>query len=405
VIGDTLEQAFLSARRNVLRSLLTICGLTVGVMAFGASWMTARGVREGLWTELAELVDNVIEVEWQATTPNEGPLERPPKPLDEEDVRRLAALPGVQSAYAVVYRPRIRVRQGDTEVAAGLECIPTLPRGLPSYRLAAGREFLPWEARGLVRACYIGRDLAERLARGGNLLGKTVLCNGTPFVVVGLLSSRPDFFRRNANLRVVVPLARAADIIPNVRSLDLITVRTSALDDMTRVAETIEQVLRSTHGVKNYRVLVPREMIEKQKRIFYGVVAVVFALSQISLLVSGIGIMNVLTFSVKERTREIGIRLACGSPPRQIFLLITMEALLLCAAGGVAGSLLAYPMAIFLGRGASLSIPSGVPLAPIFDPGILAVSFLLALATGALSGFYPSYLASRLEPTECLRSR
>ena len=188
-------------------------------------------------------------------------------------------------------------------------------------------------------------------------------------------------------------------------SLDSITVRTASVDEMARVGDDIERVLAASHGVKNYRIVVPREMVEKQKRIFFGVVAVVFALSTISLLVSGIGIMNVLIFSVKERTREIGIRLACGSPPQQIFLLITTEAFVLCVGGGAAGCLLAFPTAILLGRGASLSMPSGVPLAPVFDPAVVALSFVLAVFTGVLSGVYPSYLASRLEPAECLRGK
>ncbi len=402
---DTLEQAFLSARRNWLRSLLTMCGLTVGVMGFGASFMTARGVRQGLWSELAELTDNVIEVEWQAATPAEGPLLRPPRPLDQDDVDRIARVRGVQSVYAAVYRPRIKVRSGAVEVAAGFEAIPRLPEGAPYYRLATGREFLPWEQAGLVRVCYLGQELAARLFPGRNPLGRTLLCNGAPFVVVGTLAERPDFFRRNFNYRVVVPMSGAADVLPRLSSLDSITARTTSLDDMARVAADVERVLAARHGVRNYRVQVPREMVEKQKRIFYGVVAVVFALSQISLLVSGIGIMNVLIFSVKERTREIGIRLACGSTPRQIFLLVTMEAFVLCVGGGIAGCLLAFPTAILLGRGAALSMPSGVALAPVFDPAVVALAFVLALLTGVLSGVYPSYLASRLEPAECLRGK
>ena len=405
MISDTLEQALLSARRNWLRSLLTMCGLTVGVTGFGASFMTARGVRQGLWSELAELTDNVIEIEWQATTPAEGPLDRPPKPLDQDDLDRISRVRGVESVYAAVYRPRIKVRYGTVEVAAGFESVPRLPKGTPYYRLAKGREFLPWEESGLVRVCYIGQELAARLFPGRDALGKTVQCNGTPFTVVGTLAARPDFFRRNFNYRVVVPMSGAADVLPRMSSLDSITVRTASVDEMTRVGDDIERVLAASHGVKNYRIVVPREMVEKQKRIFFGVVAVVFALSTISLLVSGIGIMNVLVFSVKERTREIGIRLACGSPPQQIFLLITTEALVLCVGGGAAGCLLAFPTAILLGRGATLSMPSGVPLAPVFDPAVVALSFVLALFTGVLSGVYPSYLASRLEPAECLRGK
>jgi hypothetical protein len=405
VTWDTLEQAVLSARRNWLRSLLTMCGLSVGVMGFGASGMTARGVREGLWSELAELTDDVIEVEWQATTPAEGPLVGPPKPLDQDDVDTIARLPGVLSAYAAIYRPRVKVRHGQVELAAGFEAVPPVPSGTPHYRLASGREFLPWEQAGRVGVCYLGQELAARLFPGQDAVGRTVLCNGAPFLVVGTLRARPDFFRRNANYRVVVPLARAGDVLPRLQSLDTITIRTRGAEEMDGVASEVERLLRASHGVRNYRIMVPREMVEKQKRIFYGVVAVVFALSQISLLVSGIGIMNVLVFSVKERTREIGVRLACGSPPRRIFLLITLEALVLCAGGGIAGCLLSYPTAILLGRGARLAMPGGMAAAPAFDLSIVGLSLALALLTGALSGLYPSYLASRLEPAECLRNK
>jgi len=399
---DLPFQALHSAMRNPFRSLLTILGLSFGVTAFGASMLTGLGASKGLWEELQELVENVVEVHWSYVDVSRRSMTIPPKNLDSEDVKMIQSIEGVTNVLPMLVRARIKVRQGNDTIGTRLECVSTTAQGTRYFQLNRGRPFLPAEKNGFVKSCYIGLDVAKALFGGADeTLGQKIYLNGFPFTVVGVLTYKPDFLRRNYNYRVVVPMNTAKDIIPLSNSYDVIHIEIAPDASTANIVKTVDRLLIQAHGLRNYSIEIPEEIVEKRRRIFYGVISVVVILSFICLTVSGVGIMNVLLFSVKERTKEIGIRLACGSPPRSIFFLVTSEALILCAFGGLIGCLLAYPMALGLCRAASLFVTDCVHLAPEFHFGSIAADFGIAMLTGIFSGAYPSYIASRMEPAEC----
>jgi len=398
-----IRQAFLSALRNPFRSLLTIIGLTVGVTAFGASLVTAFGASRGLWIELQEMVENVIEIHWTYADMGNKVLSRPPKNLGPEDVESLKTIPGVESVFPVVVRVRAKVRYGQAALDPRLECIPASDHEVRYFQLTRGRPFIPSEQMGYQKACYIGREVNDKLFKARNPLGELLYVNGIPFTIVGVLKSKPDFLNRNYNYRVVIPLSQAREVTSFNGVFDIIMADISGAKDAPAIAGEMDRRLLQAHGLKNYHIVIPEEIFQKRLRIFNGIISVVVIFSFFCLFVSGVGIMNVLLFSIKERSREIGIRLACGSPPGIIFLLITFESIILCLAGGLMGCLLAYPMALGLGRLVSLFIVDAARLSPEFSPLSLLAAFGVALVTGIISGAYPSYVASQLEPAECLR--
>lgn len=405
MIRDLLAQACLSALRNPFRSLLTILGLSVGVTAFGSSMMTAVGAGKGLWVELEDLVQNVVEVEWRYVDISREILSKPPKTLDNNDVQAISNLPNVDWVIPMVVRIRLKVRYQNSTSTSRLECIPRLPPGAKYFDIKRGRRFHPWEQDGSIRACYIGQDVAQRIFGNTSPLGKIIHVNGLAFNVVALLEAKPDFLRRNYNNRIVVPLAQSRDLAGNTQGYEIIMVQASSDVKTSSVRNLIEQLLKEQHGIHNYKVRAPEQIIKKRQKIFYGVISVTTVLSFICLFVSGVGIMNVLLFSVKERTQEIGVRLACGTSPNGIFWLVTSEALILCAIGGIIGSLAAYPMAIALCQLAGMFMGQGIHLIPELSIINLLIAFCLAMITGLISGAYPAAKASRLEPAECFRRK
>jgi len=404
ILKDSLFQAFLSAWRNPFRSMLTILGLVFGVSAFGATLLTSIGAGKGLWKELESLVENVVEINWVFTDIRGKSLSLPPKNLDSEDVARIEALPGITRAFPMVVRTRIRIQSQDRLLGARLECIPEIQGGMNFFRLCRGRDFLPQEHAGYVKSCHIGSELAERLFNGQNPLNRSIYINGYPFTIVGVLRFKPDFLRRNFNHRVVVPMGCAKNILSDFHgTFDSILAEVSDSVSVSAVTEKIEFLLSQTHVLKNYQLFIPEELVEKRKRVFYGGISAVLILSFICLFISGVGIMNVLLFSVKERTREIGIRLACGAGPASIFFLILSESFMLCAFGGLIGAALSYPAAMGLSKVAEVFFGGAAAVNPEWNFLGIAVAFAVSLATGMISGAHPAFIACQMEPAECFQ--
>ncbi len=404
MILDLIYQAYISAVRNRVRSMLTVFALAVGVAVLGASLMTAIGASRGVWLELEKLTENIIEIKWMYTERSHDYLDQPPKELSDFDIQAISKLPQISSVYPIVIRIRVKIKYNILEFSSRLEAIPHIKEKTSQYELVKGRRFSPMEQAGLSSACYIAEDLARRAFKNRNIIGETIYINGFPTKVIGLLAHKADFFRRAFNSRIVVPMPIGYKIIggtPN--SYDLIFASAKQGSDLKKVAKQVDQLLLSIHGIKNFRVSVPEDMLTKKRQILYAIVGILITFSFFCLFVSGIGIMNVLLFSVKERRQEIGVRLSLGATPLYIRLLISTEALLISVAGGVIGGLSAYPLSMIMSMAVYSFIKVSSELRPDFSMIALVAAILFSVLTGLGSAIYPATIASRLEPSECFR--
>ena len=381
-----------------LRSALSILGVVFGVAAVVAMSSVGEGARREALDQLGAL--GMDSVNLRARRPAAA---RSPGALRLRDAESLARV----VPHVVATAP---VREADLAAEAGGRRADAIAVGTtPDYVLAArlgiaaGRFLAPLDLRDEKRVAVLGASVAAALFPFGPACGERILLGGDWFQVVGVLQGRSSargrasaIRTRDVNRAVFVPLPaldRGAD--PRPDGVDEIVMR---VDDPTRVAaaaEAAKALVERTGGGAPFEVVVPREILrarERTQRIFNVVTG---AIAAISLLVGGIGIMNIMLASVAERTREVGIRRALGATQRDVAAQFLAESSLLTTAGGLLGALLGAAGAALIQQLA------GWPTA--LSPAMLTLALVTAVAVGVGFGSYPAWLAARLAPMDALR--
>jgi putative ABC transport system permease protein len=380
-----------------LRSTLSILGVVFGVAAVVAMSSVGEGARREAMEQLGALgMDSVTLRARRASSSDPGAL----RLRDAESLARVVP-------HVVATAP---VREADLPAEAGgrrtdAVAVGTTPDYVLAARLgiAAGRFLAPLDLRDQKRVAVLGASVAAALFPFGPACGERILLGGDWFQVVGVLQGRSTsrgrataIRTRDVNRAIFVPLPaldRGSD--PRPDGVDEIVLRVDDPRHVTAAAEAAKALVERVGGGAPFDVLVPREILrarERTQRIFNVVTG---AIAAISLLVGGIGIMNIMLASVAERTREVGIRRALGATQRDVAAQFLAESSLLTAAGGVLGTGLGLGGAVLIQRLA------GWPTA--LSPLMLLLALLTALAVGVGFGSYPAWLAARLAPMDALR--
>ncbi len=381
-----------------LRSGLSILGVVFGVAAVVAMSSVGEGARRETLAQIEALGIDTVTVR---TLPVEAAEGIPG--LRSADARSVGdVVPGVRAVAPL--------RVAELEAEAGSRTAPVTVVGVtPAYReatrldLADGRFLADLDLADRKRVAVLGASVAARLFPLGSPLGESVRLGGDWFQVVGVLESRASPRRRgqvvrarDLNRAVIVPLPaldHGLDARPD--GIDEIVFRVSAPEQVVPAAAVAQSLLERTTGDAPLEVVVPREILrqrERAQRIFNVVTGAVAA---ISLLVGGIGIMNIMLASVAERTREVGIRRALGARKKDVAAQFLVESSLLTLVGGVLGS--------FLGLGGSLAIQAFAGWPTATHPLMLLVALVVAVLIGVGFGFYPAWHASQMEPMTALR--
>jgi putative ABC transport system permease protein len=380
-----------------LRSGLSILGVVFGVAAVVAMSSVGEGARREAVSQIGSLgIDTVTVRARQGTTPGEAGLRL-------RDAQALAdVVPGVV-AVAPVREAPLEVTQGSRRAAAMV--VGTGPAYARAARLetTSGRFLADLDLQDRKRVAVLGAGVARALFPFGDSRGERVFVAGDYYQVVGVLAGRArpggkaaPIRTRDVDQSVFIPLAsldRGHD--PRPDGIDELVLR---VDDPERVAagaEVVRSLLRRRTGGEGFEVIVPREILrqkERTQRIFNVVTG---AIAAISLLVGGIGIMNIMLASVAERTPEVGVRRAVGATEGDIAAQFLTESALLTVVGGIAGAVLGILGSFLIQRFA------GWPTA--LSPLLLLVALLMALAVGIGFGLYPAREAARLPPMVALR--
>jgi len=387
-----------SLLQHKLRSSLSILGVVFGVAAVVAMSSVGEGARRESLEQIAGLgIDGV-------TARARAPVAGAPGPglslHDAESAGRV--VPGVV-AVAPIRELALAVDAGGRTTDAS--AVGTTPPYLAASRLvlARGRFLTDLDVEDRKRVAVLGASVARAVFPLGDPLGERIHMGGDWYQVVGVLEGRasargrPGPIRtRDVNRCVFVPLPaldRGKDSRPD--GIDEVQLRLRDADQVGPSAEVLRALLRRATGGENFEVIVPREILrqrERTQRIFNVVTGAIAALS---LLVGGIGIMNIMLASVAERTREVGVRRALGARKKDIAAQFLVESSLLTVTGGALGVLLGVAGAVVIHRFA------GWPTA--IAPLLLLLALAMALLVGVGFGFYPAFHASRLEPMEALR--
>ena len=399
MLWNALLLALREIRRNLLRSALTMLGIVIGVASVIVMVNLGSGATAQVSDQIASLGSNLLMVR---TGQRLGFGQRSEaKAFDIDDVVAIsqevggiaAVAPGASQPMTAIYSNR---NWSTTITGSDNNYFP-----VGNWTLARGREFSPSELRAGAAVCILGDAVRRELFGSQDALGEKVRLNKLSCEVIGLLEAKGQSAGgRDQDDLVVIPLRTFWRRVAGDRDVQMIYV--SARDGVStaNVQRDIELLMRERRRIganedDDFNVRDMKEIAEALTGTTRVLTTLLGAVAAVSLLVGGIGIMNIMLVSVTERTREIGIRLAIGALEREVLLQFLVEAVVLSSFGGLLGILLAIVTTNVL---AALM---GMPV--LLNPGIMLLAFLFSAAVGVIFGFFPARKAARQDPIEALR--
>lgn len=399
MIGNALMQALRAIRRNVLRSFLTILGIVIGVAAVIIMVTLGGGATVQVTQQIASLGSNLLMVRpGQRLGPG---LRSPAAAFTIRDVEAMRKQLPALAAVAPTASRGVTLVYGNTNYSSTVSGTENAFFTVRNWTLAAGREFTAAELRGGSAVCIIGDTVRRELFGGQQPLGAKIRIDKVSCDVIGLLEPKGQTsMGADQDDLVVMPLRAFWRRIAGNQDVNFIQVSARQGVDTQRVKRDIELLMRERRHIlrtqdDDFTVLDMKEIAKTLSGATQVLTALLSAVAAVSLLVGGIGIMNIMLVSVTERTREIGIRLAIGALERDVLLQFLVEAVVLSSLGGVVGIVLA--IAVSIGAASALRLPF------IFNGSIVALAFFFSAAVGVVFGYFPARKAARLDPIDALR--
>jgi len=401
-VGSTFNVAFRALRRNKLRSVLTALGIIIGVGAVITMVGIGNGAKAQVEAQIASLGQNVILIFSGSTTSSgirtgwggAGTL----KIEDAEAIRR--EVPGVVGVSEEVV--------STTQVAAGNQNWFTRIYGesadyfdIRQWPLADGAPFTPQDVRSANKVCVVGRTTATQIYGNEDPVGQILRVKEVPFTITGVLTPKGLSTQGvDQDDIVIMPYTSAMKRVIGGNNLRNINVQIGDARQVEAAQQQIISLLRQRHNIRpgrddDFTVRNQQEIAEAATATSRVMTLLLGAIAGVSLVVGGIGIMNIMLVSVTERTREIGVRMAVGARGDDILTQFLIEAVTLSSVGGVIG--------IVCGIGASRILSAYAHWPTLISLSSILIAFLFSAAVGVFFGFYPARQAARLDPIEALR--
>jgi putative ABC transport system permease protein len=402
MIGNALLLALAEIRRNLLRAFLTLLGVVIGVAAVVTMVTLGDGATRAVQAQVASLGSNLITLRpGRGMGPMAGGGAPPFRVVDADAI--LHEVAGVRAVAPTLMRATSLVHQQRDWTTNVVGSTPAYFE-VANWRIEQGRPFTEAEYRGGRALCLLGRTVREKLFERENPVGARVRVRKFSCEVIGVLASKGQGAMGNdQDDLVVMPLGTVQRLLAgkqNLQDVGQILVSARSAADTAAAIRDITELMRERRRVAaneddDFVVIDTRQISETLSATTRVMTMLLGAVASVSLLVGGIGIMNIMLVSVTERTREIGIRLAIGALPREVLLQFLIEAVVLSTLGGLIG--------IALGAVAS-SLLAGLMAVPYeFGLRINLIAFLFSAGVGVLFGLMPARRAARLDPIEALR--
>jgi putative ABC transport system permease protein len=403
---SSLYLAFRALLRNKGRTVLTMLGIIIGIASVIAMVAIGQGASSMVEKQISAMGRNLLMVlpgavssggmsfgagSVQTLTPDDG-------------IAILKEVPSVKAMTPVVRTRGVQCINGNLNWAPST-FMGSSPAFLEvrDWALEEGAFFTEQDVFAASKTCVLGHTVAENLFQGESPIDQVIRIKNMPFKVVGVLAAKgTSAMGQDQDDLVVCPWTTVKMVLQGsaFHNVDQLLVAVGTVPDLQEANKDITMLLRQRHRIRDgeevdFRILLMSEMMAATNENAKVMTILLSMIASISLVVGGIGIMNIMLVSVVERTREIGLRLAVGARRVDILLQFLLEAVVLSSVAGVIG--------VLLGMGAATAIPKMLHWPALIAPGSIGVSLLFSCAVGVFFGFYPAMRASRLDPIEALR--
>lgn len=381
---QVIKLAIAGVRSNKMRSLLTMLGVIIGVAAVIVLVSLGQGTTKSVTGRIQGLGSNLVSIT----------IRNSPVTLTYDQVMAWKQRPGV-AGIAPVVSGSVTVKYGNKKYDTSLEGSNDEYEQVRNTHVQQGRFILPIDLSFRQKVVLIGTTVADELFGQQNPVGETVKINGVNFKVVGLLEEKGGTSMGSGDDEVIIPITTAQRLMGN-NGIRSVFVQASGPDQVNSVVTQLDNILYNlTKNTDSYRVFNQVQMLDTVNQVTGMLTMLLGGIAGISLVVGGIGIMNIMLVTVTERTREIGIRKAIGAKRRDILRQFLIEAITVSGLGGIIG--------ILVGGGLSALIGSLMSIETSVSLSVIGLSFGFSVLVGVVFGLYPANKAAKLNPIEALR--
>lgn len=416
-IAQALLEALESLNGNKLRSGLTVLGIVIGVAAVIAMLAVGNGAQASITGSINSIGTNLLFVFRGAREGPGGGPGGPPgrsgnneRPLTMADAAAIAdpfAAPSV-AAVAPIIQVNGTITYGGEKTSTSISGVTADYKSVRNMELSEGDFINQAHVLGRMSVVALGPDAADALfGRHDGIVGETIRIEGQPFRVIGVVASKGGSSMGSEDNAAYIPFttAQARLIKRGSRDqVDVIFAQATSAETVSQAADEISNILRQRHrtpiGADDFTVFTQQDFLKTFETITNVLTVFLGGIAGISLLVGGIGIMNIMLVSVTERTREIGLRKALGARKRDILLQFLTESSLLSLVGGIIGIMFGWLIAFIVGK---VATATGTNFTPIVGVNAILLSTSFSAAIGLFFGIYPASRAANLEPVEALR--